>query len=479
MTEQIDKHTGMALTFYSYKGGVGRSFALANCAALLARWGFRVICLDWDLEAPGLNYYFEADAQRPGILDWIIDDQLSWQSCVQTPEVPLAEGRLDLISAGHHDKDCNKSSENGYYTKLQQLDWQDAYEENDLGQRVEDLRNKLLHRYDFVLIDSRTGITDIGGVCGIQMPDVVIMLTTANHQSLQGTLDVAARLVAGRSMLVYDRPALKIVPILSRFDAREEYELSEQWRQQSAEQLEPLFQSWIAHDEKPMTLRMLNFLSVPYISRWSFGEKLAVAEELEPSPEYVTYSMQNLAALIANKLQDTTQAVWRRDEYVSRAMTLGERALTRVSPERQRYDVFLSYSHKDSPFVRDLVQQLKFNGLTVWDTDQISPGDSPRIEIKRHMTNSKVIVPILGTAPSHDQMNELKMANELVFSSISDHVMLPLLVGDVGTQSRGLPSFIHSLRTHSVNHPREPEEVSFAADEITRLVKSRSNFNPV
>jgi Mrp family chromosome partitioning ATPase len=48
------------ITFYSYKGGTGRTMALANTACLLARQGsqgMRVLAIDWDLEAPGLHYY--------------------------------------------------------------------------------------------------------------------------------------------------------------------------------------------------------------------------------------------------------------------------------------------------------------------------------------------------------------------------------------------------------------------------------------
>lgn len=47
------------VTFYSYKGGVGRTFALANVAVLLAKRGKRVLLMDWDLEAPGLHRYFK------------------------------------------------------------------------------------------------------------------------------------------------------------------------------------------------------------------------------------------------------------------------------------------------------------------------------------------------------------------------------------------------------------------------------------
>src|SRR5512134_20337 len=55
---EATKKPGLVYTFYSYKGGVGRSMALANVAALLAKWGRRVLVVDWDLEAPGLERYF-------------------------------------------------------------------------------------------------------------------------------------------------------------------------------------------------------------------------------------------------------------------------------------------------------------------------------------------------------------------------------------------------------------------------------------
>ena len=68
---------GLVCTFYSYKGGVGRSMALANVAALLARWGQRVLVIDWDLEAPGLERFFGArvyGSRRdvPGLVDLIV-----------------------------------------------------------------------------------------------------------------------------------------------------------------------------------------------------------------------------------------------------------------------------------------------------------------------------------------------------------------------------------------------------------------------
>ena len=50
---------GFIVTFYSYKGGVGRTMALANIAILLSQMNLRVLAVDWDLEAPGLEKYFD------------------------------------------------------------------------------------------------------------------------------------------------------------------------------------------------------------------------------------------------------------------------------------------------------------------------------------------------------------------------------------------------------------------------------------
>lgn len=73
---------GRIMTFYSYKGGTGRSMALANVAWILASNGNRVLTLDWDLEAPGLHRYFypflvDQDlTNSDGVIDYLIDFSL-------------------------------------------------------------------------------------------------------------------------------------------------------------------------------------------------------------------------------------------------------------------------------------------------------------------------------------------------------------------------------------------------------------------
>jgi MinD-like ATPase involved in chromosome partitioning or flagellar assembly len=66
---------GQLITFYSFKGGVGRTMALANVAVNLCRWDYNVLIIDWDLEAPGLEFFFknfvdlESISNQEGIID--------------------------------------------------------------------------------------------------------------------------------------------------------------------------------------------------------------------------------------------------------------------------------------------------------------------------------------------------------------------------------------------------------------------------
>src|SRR5499433_755403 len=70
---------GRVVTFYSYKGGTGRSMTLANVAWILASNGHRVLVIDWDLEAPGLHRYFHPFLEdkeltdSPGLIDFAVD----------------------------------------------------------------------------------------------------------------------------------------------------------------------------------------------------------------------------------------------------------------------------------------------------------------------------------------------------------------------------------------------------------------------
>ncbi len=306
---------GQVVTFYSFKGGVGRTFALANIAALLARWGKKVLCVDLDLEAPGLQYYFEnrgPDLMVPGILDIILEagetEEANWKRKVQRVVLPESHGKIDFIGAGRFDEE--------YVQRLHELDWDDLYANKGLGDCFERLRGEWKGEYDFTLIDSRTGITDIGGVCTIQLPDILVFFVSTNKQSLEGAIDVVNRAITGRNKLPYDKGRMITVPVISRFDGREEFERGREWLERCEGRLGVFVKEWV---HKDVAFReMFNYLRLPYVSYWSFGERLPVVEDTRNDSESINYSLETLAAIIARGCEGTDALAQSRDSYVAK-----------------------------------------------------------------------------------------------------------------------------------------------------------------
>jgi MinD-like ATPase involved in chromosome partitioning or flagellar assembly len=63
---------GEVVTFYSPKGGAGRTVALANLAVMLARRDNATVptlVVDWDMDSPGLHHYVRTRGDGPGVLE--------------------------------------------------------------------------------------------------------------------------------------------------------------------------------------------------------------------------------------------------------------------------------------------------------------------------------------------------------------------------------------------------------------------------
>ncbi|MGM1065381.1 tyrosine-protein kinase family protein [Saccharothrix sp. Mg75] len=304
--------TGTVITFYSYKGGVGRSFTLANIAVLLARWGYRVLTIDWDLEAPGLHHYFASvlpTAPEGGVID-LAHDFLGGAQGPRAHAVRLdvEGGTLALLAAGRLDQ--------SYMGRMQQINWAELYELG-FATFLERCREEWTEEYDFVLIDSRTGISDIGGICTAHLPDRLAVVFTANEQNLKDVVDVVERADRARDRMPYDRPQHTVLPILSRLDNRVEYERAEEWRRRCARVVAPLFGNWLVKSV-PEDL-MLKHLTVPYVSYWSFGEQLSVLEELVPSADQISFALETVAAVVAQQFDRTDLLADNRDAYVAAA----------------------------------------------------------------------------------------------------------------------------------------------------------------
>ena len=174
-------------TFYSFKGGVGRTMALVNAAVELAQRGRKVLAVDFDLEAPGLDT-FEALCAPPGsagIVDFVSEYLATGQAQdverFVTPSTTV-DG-LWIMPSG---------SQQGYAAIFGGIDWNGLYEQHSGYLLFEDLKEqwRKVVQPDYVLIDSRTGHTDTCGICTRQLPDAVTLLFFPNEQNLRGLAKV-------------------------------------------------------------------------------------------------------------------------------------------------------------------------------------------------------------------------------------------------------------------------------------------------
>ena len=178
-------------TFYSFKGGVGRTMALVNAAVALALRGRRVLAVDFDVEAPGLDTFdvLRPHGEIPGVIDFVADYLDSGQAPDATnfigecPDIGEQGGRLWIMPSGRHET---------YAANFNQVDWGELYEKHGGYLLLEDLKEqwKRIVQPDYVLIDSRTGHTDTGGICTRQLPDSVVVLFFPNEQNLRGLTEV-------------------------------------------------------------------------------------------------------------------------------------------------------------------------------------------------------------------------------------------------------------------------------------------------
>ena len=179
-------------TFYSFKGGVGRSMALANVAIELAKRGRRVLVVDFDLEAPGLDTFDVLRPQDgvPGIIDFVheyLDTNRAPHAgrfLSRSPDVGDRGGELWIMPSG--------AQQASYAAHFNQIDWAELYDKRDGYLLFEDLKAQWQQVVDpdYVLIDSRTGHTDTGGICTRQLPDAVAILFFPNDQNLRGLTKV-------------------------------------------------------------------------------------------------------------------------------------------------------------------------------------------------------------------------------------------------------------------------------------------------
>lgn len=176
----------LTVTFYSLRGGVGRSTALAHTALLLAALGNKVVCLDMDLEAPGLAALFGLEEkvrfQDHGVASLLLALDMGEKPVVADHLVPVDDmGNLFLLPAGRIGPT--------YADTLSILDPGAWYREDDnpLRALLNRIRTGLPFTPDAILIDSRTGLTAMSAPLLFEQADLAVVVFFPHPQTLHGT----------------------------------------------------------------------------------------------------------------------------------------------------------------------------------------------------------------------------------------------------------------------------------------------------
>jgi tetratricopeptide (TPR) repeat protein len=294
MTDDIST-PGTVISFYSYKGGTGRTMAVANAACLIAKEGARksqrVLVVDWDLEAPGLHSFFSSLTgqleNQPGIINYFmtlqellrgspnlyceVAKENGWKCLSEA--LPIddyiileVESGVDLLPAGRLDSD--------YSTLVGTFSWVDFYTE--FRSAITAFRKLLQSKYRYCLIDSRTGLSDIGGICTALLPEKLVTVFTPNSQSQSGILNVIKDAIDYRRASDDYRP-LSVFPLPSRIDLAE-IELKKKWRHDYQQAFENCFREAYEIEECDLTA-YFDEVQLPHVSYYAYGEQIAVLRE--------------------------------------------------------------------------------------------------------------------------------------------------------------------------------------------------------
>jgi hypothetical protein len=412
---------GQIITFYSYKGGTGRSMALANVACLLAqRWANRedVLMIDWDLEAPGLHQFFHGRFENPkdrqknlptdqlGLIDLFYEmksrlsktdiesdipesffDDLEIEKYIAKLNIPL----LKLMPAG-------RFNDGLYSSRVKTFNWEEFF--NSYPFVINQFANHLRRKFGFTLIDSRTGYTDISGICTSLMPEKLVLVFTPNRQSLTGVIDLIHKSTDYRKQSDDLRP-LVVFPLASRIENAED-DLQKEWRfgksgDDEVKGYQPLFEAVLKDVYKLPECDLTKYfdeVQVQYKPRYSYGEEIAVLSERTEDRLSMARSYENCTKRLVElehpweKIKDIAVDINNLFEANKLAGRFNGRKLK----------AFLCHSATDKALVRELYHRLVAEGwIDPWlDEEKLLPGQDWDIEIEKAVEDADAVIVCLS-----------------------------------------------------------------------------------
>lgn len=239
------KQLGQVITFSSYRGGTGRSLAVANIACLLARRPEqpKVLIVDFDLPAPGQHYllsdHLTGLVSNPCSTSKLVDveggvlelmEDLSrrvapfmgnrWHTDIDADKALAAVDRtapmsyvistdipnLHLMKAGRFDS--------RYTSRIHDVDW--ANLSHYAPSTFTALATRLCEKYDYVLVDTTSGIGNLSTICASLLSQRLVMMFNLNRSGIVDSAQMAYNICQLRNK-ANDTRFLELWPLATRF----------------------------------------------------------------------------------------------------------------------------------------------------------------------------------------------------------------------------------------------------------------------
>ncbi|MGH9337534.1 MAG: MinD/ParA family ATP-binding protein, partial [Vicinamibacteria bacterium] len=396
--------------------------------------GKRVLTIDWDLEAPGLHRYFHPFLEdkdltsSPGVIEFMWD--LSTESRLAhersfgtkgeswfTENVSLlryarsldwdfpGEGTIDFVPAGQQD--------HAYAERVTTFDWRGFYQDLGGGVVFEALKRKLREDYDYVLIDSRTGISDSAGICTVQLPDDLVVMFTLNRQSILGASAAATSAFEQRRKPTGE-PGLRVWPVPTRVD------LAEKERLDAAEALwRSAFQRFLMRLDKKTRESYAGSIRVFYQPYFAYEEVLATFAERKHQTASLLMSMETL---VGHVTEGDVQGLFEIPDGLRKE---GLKRFSSVLSSQSSPRVFVLAGASDEPLFHDVEDAIRgAGGVTSMSVDPWGP--STEAELAR----SDALILLID--PSWEQRPSPVMEQVVEIAVNRGIDVIPILVGGLG-----------------------------------------------
>ncbi|WP_413670137.1 KGGVGR-motif variant AAA ATPase [Mucilaginibacter sp. Mucisp86] len=191
------------VTFYSYKGGMGRTTTLTSYALDLAiNYNKKVCIIDCDLEAPGYLNFFDfshneilKSGEKNGIVEFLVDHAFKKEINIKDYLISPSHfqswaKKISVIPAGNLSDSTIQGSDNytthrdQYLEGLSRIDLAEGALIEGFKVLFEKVRDEV--NPDIILIDSRTGFNDVFAITALILSNLIVGFFGSNEQTKPG-----------------------------------------------------------------------------------------------------------------------------------------------------------------------------------------------------------------------------------------------------------------------------------------------------